>query len=133
MTGVQTCALPISIETGVDLGNENSSAISGKGIMMGYKDYIRVFLLVKLISDSSDQVVTRIADVIQVNINKGLGEYKVKHPKKESFKMASAYTYFEIDAKVKVEPVLISQDWFEGFKGDKIEYLQYNYHTIAGY
>ncbi len=122
-----------SINTGITLGEENSSAVSGKGIKMGYKDYIRVFLLVKLLSDNSDQVVTRIADVIQVNINEGLTKYKVQHPKKGTFKMASAYTYFEIDAKVKVEPVLISQDWFEGLKGDKVEYLKYNYHTIAGY
>ena len=122
-----------TINTGITLGEEDSSVVSGKGITMGYKDYIRVFLLVKLLSDSSDQVVTRIADVIQVNVNEGLAGYKVQHPKKGTFKMASAYTYFEIDAKVKVEPVLISQDWFEDFKGDKIEYLNYNYHTIAGY
>lgn len=122
-----------SVTTNAEIGNTKTSAALGAGFKMGYEDYIRVFLIVKLLSDRSEQVITRIADVIQVNINEGLGEYGIEHPKKGDFRMASAYTFMEIDAHMQVEPILISQDWFENWLGEKIEYLEYDYHSIAGY
>ena len=77
--------------------------------------------------------VTRIGDVIQINVNEGLNAYEVEHPKKGSFRMAEANTYLEINARIQVKPLLISQDWFEGWLGENMEYLSYDYHTIAGY
>ena len=114
------------------VGKTSSSALSS-AFNMGYEDYLRVFLIIKLLSDESDMAVTRIGDVIQINVNEGLNAYEVEHPKKGNFRMAEANTYLEINARIQVKPLLISQDWFEGWLGEKIEYLSYDYHTIAGY
>lgn len=125
-----------SVTTNVEISNDKTSSSLGTSFVMGYDDYIRVFLLIKLLGDESDVVITRVADVIQVNINDGLLDYEktdYKHPVKGQFKMDKANTYMEIVAKVKVEPLLISQDWFENMSGGRIEYLQYDYSTMAGY
>lgn len=122
--------------TNVEMGGGKTSSALGSSFSLGYEDYIRIFLLVKLLGDDTNTVLTRVADVIQVNINQGLGDYEKKHyvhPRKGSFKMQQANTYMEIDGRIKVKPLLISQDWFAGKLGKKIEYLQYDYHTIAGY
>ncbi len=125
-----------SVTTNVEMSGEKTSSSLGTSFVMGYDDYIRVFLLIKLLGTQSDVVITRVADVIQVNINEGLNEYETtdyKHPVKGQFKMDKANTYMEIEAKVKVEPLLISQDWFENMSGGRIDYLKYDYSTIAGY
>ena len=114
------------------VGKTSSSALSS-AFNMGYEDYLRVFLIIKLLSDESDMAITRIGDVIQINVNEGLNAYEVEHPKKGSFRMAEANTYLEINARIQVKPLLISQDWFEGWLGENMEYLSYDYHTIAGY
>ena len=114
------------------VGKTSSSALSS-AFNMGYEDYLRVFLIIKLLSDESDMAVTRIGDVIQINVNEGLNAYEVEHPKKGNFRMAEANTYLEINARIQVKPLLISQDWFEGWLGENMEYLSYDYHTIAGY
>lgn len=123
-------------KTNVEMGEGKTSSALGSSFSLGYEDYIRIFLLVKLLGDDTNTVMTRVADVIQVNINQGLGDYEKEHyvhPKKGSFKMQQANTYMEIDGRIKIKPLLISQDWFAGKLGEKIEYLQYDYHTIAGY
>lgn len=116
-------------------GGKTSSAL-GAALNLGYEDYLRIFLLVKLLGKDSDKVMVRVADVMQVNINQGLNEYGEKfyvHPRKGSFKMQNANTYMEIQGEIQLKPLLISQKWFDGLMGNKIEYLQYEYHTIAGF
>ena len=98
-----------------------------------FKKGSRLYGCGKLLSDESDMAVTRIGDMIQINVNEGLKAYEVEHPKKGNFRMAEANTYLEINARIQVKPLLISQDWFEGWLGENMEYLSYDYHTIAGY
>lgn len=125
-----------SVTTSVEIGGDKTSSALGTSFVMGYDDYIRVFLFIKLMGAQSDTAMTRVADVIQINVNSGLNDYgktDYMHPVRGNFRMSKANTYMQINADVKVEPLLISQDWFERMSGGRINYLHYKYSTFAGY
>lgn len=118
--------------TKAEMGNSGSSSAVSKIFSLGYEDYLRIFLLVKLLVLEPDDIMVRIADVMQINLANGKG-VDIKHQKGSGFRMNNAYTYVEVDADIQVKPLLISSDIIENMYGKKIEYLSYEYHTLAGY
>lgn len=126
----------------------NSTQSSGSDTIFkfSYKDYLRLFLFLKL-STNSDGVTTRIADVIQMNVGKGLKDYSssklgrseniAAHSKGDAFRMNNAYTYVEVSADIKVNALLLSKNIFVRGTGDsntkEINYWYYPYKTLTGY
>jgi hypothetical protein len=82
--------------SGLNAGNPATSIYSFK-----YSDYLKLFLLIGLYTNS-DNIMRRVADVIQVNINKNSGHAA------DEFKMSQAYTYARISVDIEVKPIIIA-------------------------
>ena len=84
-------------------GSDSSDGSIGFGISKGYfqySHYLRFFLIMKLITQSSENdVLCRMADVIQVNMRKNTSE---------SFKLVNSNSYFMIDADIGVKPLMLA-------------------------
>ena len=109
----------------------NNSSLSSI-IKFNYGDYLQMFLFLKLCVDDAD-VVSRIADVIQLNINYALGDSGYKHPIKGNFLMSEAYTYIQIDAEVKLKTMFISLPFFTEYSEKGGSYFKINYKSVLGY
>lgn len=129
----------IALDSGSDV-KKNSGV--GEFFKFSYQDYLRLFLFLKLNSDS-DGVMLRIADMIQINMSQGMKQYGSEkldgdgstspHPKGSEFQMSNAYTYVTIGANIKLNPLLLSQDLFN-FTGDENSGAwTYYYQTTKGY
>lgn len=98
---------------------EAGAGIAGTILKFSYSDYMRLFLFLKLCGGEKEAVLTRIADVMQMNVS-------LSHERGIGFRMAEAYTYLEISAAVQTKSLLFG-DLF-GLDGrDSI------YHAVAGY
>jgi uncharacterized protein involved in tellurium resistance len=82
--------------SGLNAGNPATSIYSFK-----YSDYLKLFLLIGLYTNS-DNIMRRVADVIQVNINENSGHAA------DEFKMSQAYTYARISVDIEVKPIIIA-------------------------
>jgi gas vesicle protein len=100
-------------------GSKEGSGINEKILMFSYKDYLRLFLLLKLCGRQKDEALLRIADVIQLNVS-------LNHSRGDEFRLANAYTYAEIFAEIKVRSLLFS-DRIDLLGGDS------RYHAVSGY
>lgn len=129
----------ITLDSGSDV-KKNSGV--GEFFKFSYQDYLRLFLFLKLNSDS-DGVMLRIADMIQVNMSQGMKEYGSEkldsdgstspHPKGSGFQMSNAYTYVTIGANIKLNPLLLSQHLFNFTGEENSGAWTYYYQTTKGY
>lgn len=101
-------------------------------IKFNYGDYLKMFVFLKLCVDDAD-VISRIADVIQLNINQALADSGYTHPVKGSFLMSEAYTYIQIDAKVKLKTMFISLPFFTEYSEKGGSYFTIDYKSVLGY
>lgn len=101
-------------------------------IKFNYGDYLKMFVFLKLCVDDAD-VLSRIADVIQLNINQALTDSGYTHPVKGDFLMSEAYTYIQIDAKVKLKTMFISLPFFTEYSEKGGSYFTINYKSVLGY
>ena len=103
--------------------NAGSSGASGftKLLAFPYSRYLQLFLMGALTVDG-DKVVTRIGDVIQMNViytgtgsgftgNHGVPVYK--HERGGDFRMSDAYSWVRIDAKIRLRPLFIGLPDFD--------------------
>jgi len=110
--------------SGLNAGNPATSIYSFK-----YSDYLKLFLLIGLYTNS-DNIMRRVADVIQVNINKNSGHAA------EEFKMSQAYTYARISVDIEVKPIIIAIPLIADTIKDEdtdTRWYRFNYSGIAGY
>jgi uncharacterized protein YicC (UPF0701 family) len=133
-----------TIQGGKTTSGETSSSIDTI-FKFSYKDYLRLFLFLKLVAGGSDGVMLRTADVIQLNLGSGMKEYSARygragspaHAKGDQFRMNKAYSYVELNANINVKALLMSNQIFVKGAGvptrRPINYWAYEYHTIAGY
>ncbi len=102
-------------------------------IVLSYSDYLSVFLYLGLIANGNN-IYKRTADVIQMNIakNPNIDSYK-----ETGFKMVNAKTYFKIDTKVKVKPMMVALPYGVMYgTGELLETDSWNtfeYSTVEGY
>lgn len=93
-----------------------------------YSDYIMAFLYLGLTGDTSDAMYQRMGEVIQSNIstiNNGA-----------SYSLTKAYTYFQLDATLRVEPLMITlpiMDDYENGLETNTDWCTYVISTIRGY
>lgn len=117
--------------------SSGSSNIISKIVNFSYADYLRLFLILGLCdSSSAPGILSRIADVIELNINGALKDYYKSegitgHIVGKKFSMANAYTYVEMNAHIKVKPLLLSQTIFGD--GSAIDFWGYDYSNAQGY
>lgn len=116
-----------------DMGGKTSAKSSLASIIaFNYGDYLKVFLFLNLCTNS-DEVVARIGDVIQLNINNALADSGYTHPKKGSFKMADAFTYIQIEANVKLKTMFAAMPFFTDYSGKEGAYFTIKYKSLQGY
>lgn len=113
-------------------GKTSNSSSLASAIKFNYGDYLQIFLFLKLCVDDAD-VLTRIADVIQLNINQALTDSGYTHPKKGSFLMSEAYTYIQIEADVRLKTMFISLPFFTEYAENGGSYFKIKYKSVLGY
>lgn len=106
----------------IDLGGANTSRqklgiFSETIICLSYIDYLQILLLLKLSGGQKEEVLLRIADVIQLNV-------ALSHQNKDAFRMSKAYTYAEIKATLRTPSLLFPL---------KFDAMVEDYHDFAGY
>ncbi len=141
---------------GKSLGEKAGVGDSGntaKTFLAGYDDYLLLFLFLGICSDQHDAIVSRIGEVIGLNLRGaavdganqqgGMQAYRKALElegdtvyKDGGFQPGKAYTYVSIFCKVKLRPVLLSQKVIAGDKLEEVESSNlwtYSYSTVAGY
>ena len=113
-------------------GKTSNSPSLASAIKFNYGDYLQIFLFLKLCVDDAD-VLSRIADVIQLNINQALTDSGYTHPKKGNFLMAEAYTYIQIEADVRLKTMFISLPFFTEYAENGGNYFKIKYKSVLGY
>ena len=102
-------------------------------ISLSYSDYLGIFVFLELVGNS-DNMYKRIADVIQANLSKNPN---IKSYEETGFVMSKAKTYFTIDTKVKIKPMMIkipiSQDYGTGSLLNTDNWNTFTYKTVEGY
>ena len=109
-----------SITIGSAASGKTSSSVASM-IKFGYKDYLMLFVFISLsVSDASDPVVARIADLIELNIQHASGteDSNYKHKKGTEFKMNDATTYVSIHAETKLDMLFMNMDFFTSMLED---------------
>ena len=108
--------------TWTTLGGNNTEKVT-----FNYSEYLRVFLNVSILAGHKVDILSRIADCIQVDKNQGDEEEKVD--------LISSYTMIQVEAKVKVRTTFMRK-WSDfgsggwGFPDDTYTVL---YQSILGY
>jgi len=117
--GILDRYLPVktSSKTGSEMLGNGSSGLRDTIISFSYKDYLRLFLLLKLIGGQRNDVLLRMADVIQLNVS-------LRHRMGSRFRMTEAYTYVEIDADLYTQPLFMSYP---------ADFMKGKYHAVSGY
>lgn len=123
-----------AIDSGVDTlvsyigipGTEknNGSVTKNSLLSFSYKQYMEMFLFLKLCTDS-DKVMLRIGDVLQMNM--------ALQTKKADYQLGTLYTYIKLDADVTLKTMLISNTWFSNATGKSLGEMKINYTGIRGY
>lgn len=91
--------------SGEDSGNKNG-AIGTELPYFRYSDYLRFFLILKLLGSGENGVCLRTADVVQVNMAKLLNPGEGKGG--NQFSLSKSFVYFKLSANVKVKPLMLS-------------------------
>jgi len=83
----------------VFMGEEAGTAgsITDDMIALQYSDYLKIFMFIKLIGQDENLIYARTGDVIQANMTLASG--------KSDYALSKAKVYYDLDAKVLVEPM----------------------------
>lgn len=104
---------------------KDGKAITG----LHYSDYLTLFVLIGFGSDKSEDMTLRMAEVIQANMRKLTAD--------TTYDMGKAGTYFKIEAKMKVKPLLIDVSFFnqynEAYDSSNMDWSTYDVSVIRGY
>lgn len=106
----------------MDLGGEDIPSLKlglfGETIMcLSYCDYLQILLLLKLCGPRREEILLRIADVIQLNL-------ALSHKSGDAFRMSKAYTYAEIKAAFRIPSLILPPEFDTSAE---------EYHDFAGY
>ncbi len=136
---------------GSAVGNDMNASGTARTFMAGYQDYLLVFLFLGVCGNNHDAIVSRIGEVIGMNLRGasddngtkgGMQAYRKaldisdEDYQDGSFNPKAANTYITISCKVKIKPVLLSQKLVMGSRTDEIagnSFWEYTYTNIAGY
>ena len=106
-------------------GNFTNSCDNG----LRYSDYLCIFIVCGMQSDIGESMTLRCADVVQANMR--------KITKDDGYKLENSKTYFELDSKLKVDPLLITlplySDYTDLYDSSSTDWCTYNIKTIRGY
>lgn len=119
--GVDTLVSKISIS---GVGSDSSTMSKNSLLSFSYKQYMEMFLFLKLCTDS-DNVMLRIADVIQLNM--------AKQTNNSTYQLSSLYTYIQLNATVILDTMFISNTWFSNIAGGSLSEMEIQYTGIRGY
>lgn len=72
-----------------------------------YSDYLTFFVVLGFQGDNSEQMTLRMAEVVQYNVQKVTGN--------SNFNMKNAKVYFTLNAKLKVDPLLMTLPIYGGY------------------
>lgn len=116
-------------------GKKSNGSPLASILKFNYGDYLKIFVFLKLCVDDTG-VMSRVADVIQLNINNALTDSGYSHPVKskgKTFLMSEAYTYVEISADVKLKTLFISLPFFTNYSDKSGNYFSIHYKSVQGY
>ena len=106
-------------------GNFTNSCDNG----LRYSDYLCIFIVCGMQSNIGESMTLRCADVVQANMR--------KITKDDGYKLENSKTYFELDSKLKVDPLLITlplySDYTDLYDSSSTDWCTYNIKTIRGY
>ena len=106
-------------------GNFTNSCDNG----LRYSDYLCIFIVCGMQSNIGESMTLRCADVVQANMR--------KITKDSDYKLENSKTYFELDSKLKVDPLLITlplySDYTDLYDSSSTDWCTYNIKTIRGY
>lgn len=115
----------ISIDFSTKSGTTSKACENG----LFYSDYIYMFLYLGFENDSSaSEMYRRVGDLIQANMRKDTG--------KNTYMLKNAKSYFELNAKIRVKPLMLALPISQGFSTnpkDKNDWCTFEIHEIRGY
>ncbi len=123
-----TCAIN---KTGLDADTDFSAKGTNNVVCengLFYSDYLYLFTLLGFQSDSASEMYRRTADLIQVNMRKMTGN--------NDFKMKNAKTYFQIDATIRVDPLMLAMPLARTYDKNpygKTDWCTFNINVMRGY
>ena len=91
---------------GLELCEMKPGRINERILSLSYEDYLQILLVMMLGGTKRDEVLLRIADVMQLNVSQF-------HSRGQSFRMAEAYTCVEITGQITVHSFLLPQGVFD--------------------
>ena len=97
-------------------------------LAFSYSDYLRLFLVIGLTFNQED-ILLRTADVIEANV-------KLKDDDKTTFLMKEAYTYVNIEADLKVKPLMLTLPFMKDLTDTNLsgeDWYTVEYKGILGY
>lgn len=100
---------------------------TNKGIF--YSDYLTVFVYLGLKGSAAEDMYQRMAEVIQTNMGKKIGE-------NSGYTLSKAQVYFQLEAKIKVKPLMITMPIFNDYQNNmdtKTDWCTYTIKTVRGY
>lgn len=108
---------------------DGSSSDSGSitDVALQYSDYLKIFLMVSMISGNENKIYLRTADVIQCNMSKITGK---------AYDLSTVKTWFTVSSKIEVTPLLLDMPWtrdVEGNPKDNAAWYTLNYSRSNGY
>lgn len=109
------------------LKNGVSKNNSDKGIF--YSDYLTVFVYLGLKSSSQDDMLQRMAEVIQTNIGKKIGA-------DSGYSLSKSQVYFNLKATIRVKPLMITLPFFDEYSNNmqtETDWCTYTIDTTRGY
>lgn len=89
----------ISVPEGGSITTDTNKDATACEAGLFYSDYMYIFLYLGFQSDSAAQMYRRTADLVQVNMRKYTG--------KNDYKLKNARTYFQVNAKIRVKPLML--------------------------
>lgn len=98
-----------------------------KGIY--YSDYLTVFVYLGLKSSAEDDMLQRMAEVIQTNIGKKIGG-------ESGYSLSKSQVYFNLKATIKVKPLMITLPIFNDYNNNmetETDWCTYQINTTRGY
>ena len=94
-----------------------------------YSDYIYLFLYLGFENESSaSEMYRRVGDLIQANMR--------KYTDKNTYMLKNARSYFELNATIRINPLMLALPVSEGFSNnpkDKSDWCTFEIHEIRGY
>ena len=93
-----------------------------------YSDYLTIFVYLGLKSEAAESMYLRMADVIQVNMQKVTGS--------DTYSLTKSRLYFKLEATLRVKPLMVSLPIFSGYENDmdtQTDWCTYTISTVRGY